>query len=160
MNFKIIEKEKFYLVGKHIQTTSENGANHVEIPEFWQTAGTDGTVSKVFQVPGIKALVGACIMEDPSVNTFKYGICALVDEKPVEALELQVTEVGASHWAVFESIGPMPHAIQKVWQQIFSEWFPTSGYVHGNGPELEVYPEGDTSSETYYAEVWIPIVQK
>lgn len=160
MNVKIIEKEKFYLVGRHITTTSENGANHTEIPEFWQSAGADGTVSKVFQVPGIKELVGACIMADPVGKTFDYGICALVDEKPVDTMGFEVTEVGASSWAVFESRGAMPDAIQKVWQQIFAEWFPTSGYVHGNGPELEIYPEGDTTSESYYAEVWIPVVKQ
>jgi AraC family transcriptional regulator len=69
-------------------------------------------------------------------------------------------EIPASTWAVFESIGPMPGAIQKVWKRIFSEWFPATGYEHADAPELEVYLPGDPSDSNYKCEVWIPIINK
>lgn len=71
---------------------------------------------------------------------------------------LSELELPASKWGVFEVHGPMPDAIQKVWKQIFSEWFPSSHYEHAGTPELEVYSDGNPSSPDYYSEIWIPLM--
>ncbi|MNV98197.1 Bacterial transcription activator, effector binding domain [compost metagenome] len=68
--------------------------------------------------------------------------------------------VPAANWAVFTSTGPMPHTIQNVWERIFQEWFPGTGYEHAGGPEFELYPPGDTQADDYVCEVWVPIVKK
>lgn len=60
---------------------------------------------------------------------------------------LEARTIPAATWAVFTSVDPMPHSIQKVWQRIFQEWFPASNYDHSGGPELEVYTMGDTHAE-------------
>jgi len=52
----------------------------------------------------------------------------------------------------------MPRAIQKVWERIFQEWLPATGFEHADGPELEVYLPGDPSAQDYQCEIWIPIV--
>ena len=77
-----------------------------------------------------------------------------------EANDLQEYEISAQTWAVFESIGPMPDAIQKVWGRICSEWFPATSFEHADAPDLEVYPAGDAGSEDYRCEVWVPIIKK
>jgi predicted transcriptional regulator YdeE len=66
-------------------------------------------------------------------------------------------EIPASTWAVFEVHGPMPHAMKKAWKQIFSEWFPSSGYKLAGTPELEVYDDDDPYKPDYYSEIWIPV---
>ena len=71
-----------------------------------------------------------------------------------------VLEVPGGTWAIFESIGPMPNAIQKVWKQIYSEWFPATKYEHACAPEIEVYLPGNPQANDYRCEVWIPIVEK
>jgi AraC family transcriptional regulator len=63
----------------------------------------------------------------------------------------------AGTWAIFESRGPLPKSIQNTIKRIYGDWFPTSGYEHAGGPELEVYSMGDTGSADYYSEVWIPV---
>lgn len=45
----------------------------------------------------------------------------------------------------------------KAWKQIFSEWFPSSGYKHAGTPELEVYSDENPSSPDLYSEIWIPV---
>lgn len=161
MNYKLIEKEAFYLVGKSITTTAENGENMEKIPMFWAESESNGTIEKLCQIEGMKHLVGACLMDDLSGKTFEYGICSLIEGSiPVESDEFMTYAVSPQTWAVFECVGAMPHAIQKVWHQIFAEWFPATGYEHAMAPELEVYPPGDSSSEDYYCEIWIPIVKK
>ncbi len=66
-------------------------------------------------------------------------------------------EIPASKWAIFEVHGAMPDAMPKVWKQIFSEWFPSTGYECAGTPELEVYSDGDPFNENYYSEIWIPL---
>lgn len=64
----------------------------------------------------------------------------------------------AASWAIFPVHGAMPHAMHKVWERIFLEWFPSTGYEHTGGPEMEVYlSDKDPSSEDYNSEIWIPI---
>jgi AraC family transcriptional regulator len=50
--------------------------------------------------------------------------------------EQEEITIPASKWAVFEVHGPMPDAMQNAWEQIFSEWFPSSAYEHAGTAEL------------------------
>jgi AraC family transcriptional regulator len=90
---------------------------------------------------------------------FTYGIGVEKPDKAVPA-GFDVIHIPAATWAVFESIGPMPKAIQDVTVRIFQEWFPSTGYEHDAKPELEVYLSGDTSSQDYRCQVWMPIIKK
>jgi len=63
-------------------------------------------------------------------------------------------------WAVFISVGPMPHAIVNVVSRIYQEWFPATGFEQADAPVLEVYFHGDTSAQNYKCEVWVPIVKR
>ena len=65
----------------------------------------------------------------------------------------------ACTWAVFESIGPCPEAIQDVWQRIWSEWFQNSGYEHAGTPDFEWYAD-DNDADNCRSEVWIPVKKK
>lgn len=102
-------------------------------------------------------MLGIC-WNDYDGEKFTYIIAV---EKPKE--DIQGTKeyvIPASTWAVFESVGAMPNAIQNLIQRIYSEWFPSTGYEHADAPELEVYPLGDSNSEDYRCEVWVPIIKK
>jgi AraC family transcriptional regulator len=68
--------------------------------------------------------------------------------------------VPAAAWAVFECIGPMPAAIQEMQKRIVTEWLPASGYEYADAPDIELYPEGDTSSPEYRSEIWLPVRKK
>ena len=65
--------------------------------------------------------------------------------------------IPSATWAVFESMGKLPEAIQDITRRIFSEWMPSTGYQHDCAPELEIYPAGDIYSSDYRCEVWIHI---
>ena len=100
-------------------------------------------------------------------STFSYLIGIEDVGQTVPGLEkgLETVVLPAATYAVFPSIGPMPQAIQAVWQRVFSEWFPSSGYEHADCPDFEVYPmfddsRGDPASPDCYSEVWVPIRKK
>jgi AraC family transcriptional regulator len=83
-------------------------------------------------------------------------------EKPDQPVPkgFEIFHIPAANWAIFDSMGPMPRAIQDVTVKIFKEWFPSTGYEHDAKPELEVYLPGDPSSENYRCQIWIPIVKR
>lgn len=157
MNYKIIQKEAFQVVGKGIRVSMEN--NNEKIPLFWKESNENGFTEKLAQQAGEMGILGVCAEGNQQKNEFTYYIAV---EKTTDKIspDLEVKEIPASTWAVFESVGPMPHAIQHVWKRIFSEWFPATGYEHAPAPEIEVYPEGDAYSEDYRAEIWIPVIKK
>lgn len=130
------------------------------IPEFCQKCQEDGTFGCLAKLAdkGMGAL-GICDNFNEQADDFDYYCAAVYDGGEIPQ-GMETLDIPKLTWAVFESVGPMPGAIQDVWKRIFSEWFPSSGYEHAKGPELEVYEKGDMSKPDYKSRVWIPVVKK
>ncbi|MGK5638831.1 AraC family transcriptional regulator [Streptomyces sp. URMC 126] len=59
-----------------------------------------------------------------------------------------VLGVPAGTWAVFTAEGPMPSAVQNLWRDVFTEWFPSTPYRSRPGPEiLCVRPSAEAERE-------------
>jgi AraC family transcriptional regulator len=168
MDYKIIDKPAFDVIGKSRKFTTSQGENFVKIPQFWDEFIKNKyyeslmklTQGKAGPVTGADSL-GVCYFPDDRRNMeeFYYGIGV---EKPGKSVpkDFDVIHIPEATWAIFESVGPMPKAIQDVTVKIFQEWFPSTGYEHAPKPELEVYLPGDPNSQDYRCQVWIPIIKK
>ncbi|MEB3967130.1 AraC family transcriptional regulator [Streptomyces kunmingensis] len=67
-----------------------------------------------------------------------------------------VLPVAAGTWAVFTTSGPVPQAIQELWRDVFTEWFPSNPYRSRPGPEIlrtRLSPDGTEAD----AELWLPV---
>jgi AraC family transcriptional regulator len=159
MNYKVVEKEAFSVVGVSKRVTTCDSKNFEVIPKFWEESYSKGVVEQLQKKVGNLGLLGITMDFDHVKEEITYVIGVEKPQTPV-AGDFIEREIPASTWAVFESNGPLPGAIHEVWERIFSEWFPAAGYEHAGGPELEVYPEGDTCDSNYKCEVWIPIIKK
>jgi AraC family transcriptional regulator len=157
MNYRIVERESFKVTGFGKKITTANGENNKEIPKFWDEVNGKGIDREIVEAADTNDILGICMEFDQAGETFTYFIGA---ETVKDQKKFEVKEIPAATYAVFESIGPMPHAIQGVWQRIYSEWFPSTGYEHGGGPEFELYPPGEVNSVDYRCEVWVPIMKK
>lgn len=74
--------------------------------------------------------------------------------------ELTKFEIPASTWVVFTVKGALNkniHPIDKITTKIFTEWLPSSGYEKSMNYEIQVYGPGNTNSDDYTCEIWIPI---
>jgi len=70
--------------------------------------------------------------------------------------DLDVLTVPAGTWAVFGSSGEFPRALQYLWRDVFTEWFPSNPYRSRPGPEiLRTRLSGDGREAD--AELWIPV---
>ncbi|ASF40614.1 AraC family transcriptional regulator [Halobacillus halophilus] len=158
MLYHMVQKGPIQVVGVRRELSCENGENQRVIPQLWEKVNGDGTSEDLTKLNNgdIQGLLGVCADKSyVQANLVDYWIAAAhKGEVPERFSQL---ELPASKWAVFEVHGPMPLSIQKVWKQIYSEWFPSSGYEHAGTPDLEVYSEGDPFSEDYYSEIWIPV---
>ena len=158
MKYRIIEKEAFEAVGIKKEVSCIDGANSREIPKMWGEVNASGMTDSLARLNngGVEGLLGICVdKRDTGGQLIDYWIA--VDHKGETPEDLEKLEIPASKWGVFEVHGAMPLAIQEVWNQIISEWFPSNQYEHAGTPDLEVHPEGDPSSKDYYAEIWIPL---
>ncbi|WP_144554423.1 GyrI-like domain-containing protein [Bacillus sp. X1(2014)] len=158
MKYKIIQRESFQVVGIKREISCENGENLTEIPKMWTDVHQDGTTDLLIKLNNgeIKGVLGVCVdKRGTQTPLMDYWIATEHTGATLEGL--MNLEIPASKWAVFEVHGAMPDAIQKVWKQIYTEWFPSSQYKHAGTLDLEVYSAGDPWSADYYSEIWIPL---
>ncbi|MBC8059097.1 MAG: AraC family transcriptional regulator [Clostridiaceae bacterium] len=157
MNYKIINKGSFTVIGKQKRIRAVDGENFKEVPQFWNDCMEDGSYKWITSKAGKLGVLGVSMdLQNFSEGFFTYmiGVEKIKDTLPKGYVSATIP---AATWAVFESIGPLPEAIHDVTRRIFSEWMPATGYQHDCAPELEVYPEGDIYSANYRCEIWIPI---
>lgn len=157
MNYKIVTKEKFRIVGvkRFFDITGEEG--FTQIPLFWQEITQKGLI------PHIAALIdgepSGILGVSTEMENFEYFIAAPSSKDVPEGMVEY--EVPASTYAVFECTGSIAtNALQDLERRIMTEWLPTSGYEYSNGADIEVYPAGNQFSENYTTQVWLPIKKK
>lgn len=171
MNYKIVEKSSFRFFGVEEVMDTTNGNNLVRIPQLWQECFKDGTIERLVKAQPKELLEegfvtdvnGIMCYRETGEETFPYMIGVFdLDGNAEVPDEFSVISVPALTWVIFRTdehkSSEVVEKIQAIWERIFSEWFPSSGYEHAEGPELEVYynAEGDRN----YSEVWIPVVKK
>lgn len=157
MNYKVVEKDAFKVLGRSIITTEENGKNNTEIPQFWYELYTTGVIDKMLEVSGSDTKYGICLAPiKEHGKEFEYLIA--VPYNGGDKADMKVYDIPKTDWAVFECRGSMPDAIQKVWNRIFSEWLPATKYeINTELPDIEYYSPGDNDQPDYYSEIWLPV---
>lgn len=70
--------------------------------------------------------------------------------------EFESLDIPAGAWVVFETEGGFPEALQRMWADAATEWFPANPYRWAPGPELlSVQPDARGTSGR--GQLWIPI---
>lgn len=154
MEFKLVKKDAFKVVGitENIQHDMEK--NFAIIPAMWDKACKDGTINTLYEnMKGEPAaLLGISICNEPQ---WRYAIAVPNDDKIVDKLtEITIPE---ATWAIFYGEGTNK-SIQKLMMRVHTEWLPSSGYEFGNAPEIEVYYSADPNNAKY--EIWLPVIPK
>lgn len=163
MNYRIVEKEAFKLVGfKKRVPVIFKGVNPY-IAKMTELLNPE-VIKQLKAISNVKptGIISASTnfsegrMEERGELDHYIGVATSSDE----TAELDVLKIESSTWAVFESIGPFPETLQNVWGRIYSEWFPSSGYEAVEGPEILWNESPDTGNPKYRSEIWIPVKKK
>lgn len=159
MDYKIVTKNAFSVIGKAITVSTSNGEGFARIPLFWRESKADGTVDAVESVSDNNTLIGVCLDFNSESESFTYMIATeTIEDQAKDGLTAR--EIPTATWAVFTSIGPMPVAIQEVIKRIYQEWFPSTDYEHAGHADLEVYLPGDLYADDYRCEVWVSVIKQ
>lgn len=157
MDYRIEEKQEFTVVGFMKKFSYENATQ--EIPKFWRDKM--GAESRL-----VCGMFGLSIDEKMGGNEFEYMIADNYDPSKEIPEGLVAKKIPKFTWAVFPCKGSMPKALQKISQDIFSQWLPNCGeYEIAAGYNVEMYsdeslyPKG-VNDENYYSEIWIPVKKK
>lgn len=159
MRYRIVEKEPFRIVGIMRRVTLQYHGVNPEIASMWKDLGMEGIQQlKALSNVEPQGIVQASLnfsegREDG--GSLDQWIGAATDRPCPPGF--QALEVPALTWAVFESVGPFPEALQSTWARIYAEWFPSSGYEAADGPEILWNESDDTSSPNFRSEIWIPV---
>lgn len=157
MKYRLEEVPGFSFYGMTREFSTVDGSNFKEIPLFWNEVMANGSFEAMISKSNSKKCLGVCMPMDYNKDVvFDYIIGGFTDEA-IEGYDFHTVE--SAEWAIFEIHGPISESLQSTWKQIFSEWFPQTGFKHADLPEIEVYFDGDVNGKDYYMEVWIPIIR-
>ena len=158
MNYKIVEKESFTVLGVSKMFKYDNAM--AEIPPFWTEHYQTGKGRYIC------GMYGVCIDENKGADEFEYLIADNYNPT-IEIPEGCITKLFPKHtWAVFACKGAMPQSLQDVNKKIFSEWLPNcKDYEISEGYNIEMYTNTEdyplgNQDENYYSEIWIPVKKK
>ncbi|MEV4739234.1 AraC family transcriptional regulator [Streptomyces sp. NPDC049555] len=164
MRYRIVEKNEFQVVGAKARLPLVHlGPNPAMVtvlqgidPQTRQQL--EELAGRSQEGPG--GLVSVCDDLDPSRaegTEFDFYFGAVTNPADDHGISGTATlTVPAGTWAVFEHTGPYPEALQYLWRDVFTQWFPSNPYLSRPGPEIlrtVISPDG-TEAE---AELWIPV---
>ena len=158
MNYKIIEKEAFTVLGISKVFKYENATT--TIPKFWKEffeSGKNKTICGMYGINNDEAMDG---------DTFEYMIADDYNSSKNIPEGFMKKEIPKHTWAVFPCIGPSSKIMGKINQQIFTEWLPNNkNYDIAEGYNIEMYTDASefqngVDDEKYYSEIWIPVKKK
>jgi len=167
MKYHIVEKGPFALFGASIEVSAVDGACFQDIPAFWNRCETDGITLRIARAAGYDkmALLCSAMYDHNPCGTFRYMIAADAPDAPDAPMEgipneFERLDVPPHTWAVFstEEGEDITEKIHDIWRRIHPEWFPSSGYEHADGPDLERFRRvGDGK---FVGEAWVPITKQ
>lgn len=147
MDYKIVEKDSFKVVGEELRVRNDNGDNLRLIPQFWIDCTKKGIFEQFDSMTNVvnkqkQVSMGMC-MDFDGINTFSYLICVEVSNFDCIPEGMVARTIPAAKYAVFtskaESQAKMSQSIQDTWADIYGKWFPVSGYERTDGPDFELY---------------------
>ncbi|MFD0257005.1 helix-turn-helix domain-containing protein [Kitasatospora indigofera] len=158
MRYRIVERAEFRVVGRMARVPLVHEGVNPAIAEFIRSVGpeTSRRIARLSdQEPAGIVSVTDNLDESRAEGTgLDYWHAALTRAEPPEDLDALLVPAGT--WAVFENSGPFPQALQYLWRDVYTQWFPSNPYRSRPGPEiLGVRPSPDGSQAD--AQLWIPV---
>ncbi|GGX93356.1 AraC family transcriptional regulator [Streptomyces hiroshimensis] len=158
MRYRVVEKEQFRVAGKKVRAPLVHEGVNPVIADFIRGIDQE-TIRRIAALSDQQpeGIVGVSDDLDPSRAEgteldYYHGVVTGAD---VPA-DLDALTVPAGTWAVFESSGPFPQALQYLWRDVFTQWFPSNPYQSRPGPEiLRTRLSQDAAHAD--AELWIPV---
>ncbi|KOX01216.1 AraC family transcriptional regulator [Streptomyces sp. NRRL B-1140] len=162
MHYRVVDRPAFTVTGFKTRIPLIHSGPNQAIIDFVRSLdkpALDVLQKRSDQEP--QGLVAVCDDLDPSraegTELDYYHAVITSEAAPAPAPEgTTVLPVPPGTWAVFTTSGPAPEAIQRLWHDVYTEWFPSNPYRTRPGPEIlrtRLSPDGGEAD----AELWLPV---
>ncbi|MCX4911460.1 AraC family transcriptional regulator [Streptomyces sp. NBC_00878] len=164
MRYRVVEKEEFRVVGKKARVPLVHEGVNPAIAAFIRGLGQE-TLQRIERLSdqhpeGPEGPEGIVSVSDNLADSraegteldYYHGVVTRADVPE----DMDALTVPAGTWAVFENSGPFPQALQYLWRDVFTQWFPSNPYRSRPGPEIlrtRLSPDAAHAD----AELWIPV---
>jgi AraC family transcriptional regulator len=158
MRYRVVDKPAFTVVGLKARVPLVHLGPNQAIIDFVRGIEPH-TLERLEQLSDQEpqGIVAVCDDLDPSraegtTLDYYHGVITTAAAPDGTA----VLPVPAGTWAVFTTSGPAPHAIQTLWGDVFTQWFPSNPCRSRPGPEIlrtRLSPDRTEAD----AELWLPV---
>ncbi|MEV6195681.1 AraC family transcriptional regulator [Streptomyces sp. NPDC051920] len=159
MRYRIVEKESFRVVGRKARVPLvHEGVNAAATAHVESLDAQD--IVRLKELTGAEpegVLSAAAYVTDSREEGAEVDYwVGVVTGSDTVVEELDALDVPAGTWAVFDNRGPYPSALQDLWRDVFTQWFPSNPYTARPGPELLRTRPVEIGAETD-SQLWIPV---
>ncbi|BFU45809.1 AraC family transcriptional regulator [Krasilnikovia sp. MM14-A1004] len=158
MRYRIVRRDGFRVVGKKARVPLVHEGMNPAIAEFIRGIGQP-TLRRIEELSDAEpdGIISASVNLDESraegTELDYYHGAATTAAAPAD---LDCLDVAAGTWAVFDTSGAFPQALQGLWRDVFTEWFPSNPYQSRPGPEILRVRLSPDATEAE-AQLWIPV---
>jgi AraC family transcriptional regulator len=163
MDYRIIEKEEFYIIGVSGSIPLIYSGPNDYTGDIWRKLKqADLLILVEYSKLEPKGIISAYAnYEDITTEGTKLDLfVGIVSDKLLPERLMQrydTLKVEASTWAVFPSCGEFPKVQQETWARLRDTWLPSSDYEMTGGPEISWYESYDFGKPDFKSEIWIPV---
>lgn len=158
MRYRVVDRDAFTIVGLRARVPLVHLGPNQAIIDFVRGIEPE-TLERLEKLSDQepRGIVAVCDDLDPSRaegTELDYHQGVITSQAAPEGTT--VLAVPAGTWAVFTASGPAPQAIQELWRDVFTQWFPSNPYRSRPGPEIlrtRLSPDGTEAD----AELWLPV---
>jgi AraC family transcriptional regulator len=158
MEYRIVDKDAFALVGRKARVPLVHEGMNPAIVAFIRSIDKETTERiEALSDQEPKGIVNvsdnlADSRQEGTELDYWHGV--VTSAAPPE--DLDALPVQAGSWAVFTTSGAFPQAVQYLWRDVFTQWFPSNPYRSRPGPEISRVRVSADGTEAD-AELWIPV---
>ncbi|MBP2704944.1 AraC family transcriptional regulator [Microbispora sp. RL4-1S] len=158
MRYRIVEKGEFQVVGRKVRVPLVHEGMNPAIVALIRSMDQE-TVRRMESLSdqeprGIVNVADRVADGREEGTEFDYYHAVVTNAAAPDDMESLLVPEGT--WAVFECSGPVPQALQYLWRDVFTQWFPSNPYRSRPGPEISLTRLSEDPAEAG-AELWIPV---
>ncbi|MEU5810173.1 AraC family transcriptional regulator [Streptomyces sp. NPDC047718] len=161
MQYRIVEKAEFRIVGRKARVPLVHEGVNPAIVSFVEAVGpelaeriTGLSDQEPAGIVSVTEHLGDSREEGVELD---YHLAVVTGAGAAEIpADLDVRVVPAGAWAVFANTGPFPQALQSLWRDVYTQWFPSNPYALRPGPEILRTPRSVDGADVT-TELWIPV---
>jgi len=150
MNYKIVTKESFSVIGIAVRTINKEGKSQKDIGQLWETFFVKNIVQSIPNKLGneIYCIYGDYESDFTGAYTTIIGCrVSSLDEIPDGMVSKVIPEAS---YKCFKALGPVPDSVGKVWSEIWN-----SGMDRKYIADFDVYGEKSQDPENPEVDIYV-----